>query len=356
MAAWRKHGRLEAHQGKLVSRMMQKGIDRAFAERVFEQIRGFGEYGFPESHAASFAILSYATSYLKCHWPAEFACALLNAQPMGFYSPATILEDARRHGVTVLPVDVTTSAYEATLEPVATSDLLAIRVGLRSVKGVGEADARRLLEARARRPFADMDDLVRRSELGARAVTALSAAGAMDALSADRRDALWEAHRLGADPGAPAATVAPEDDVPFVALSDAELMQWDYATCQLSPRGHPVQHVRDTLTRLGLPDATSLGAMPDGKRVRYAGMVICRQRPGTAGGVVFMTLEDETGFVNLVVWQRVFEKHELVVKTCPFLGVTGKLQSKEGVVHLVADSLWQPQLVAPPSGGIRNFH
>ena len=373
MAAWHRTGRIDRHRDRLVSRMMAKGIAREFAERVFEQIRGFGDYGFPESHAASFALIAYATAWLRCRYPDVFACSLLNAQPMGFYTPATIVDDAFRHGVEVRPVDVTASAWDCTLEPIGAPDscparcppdempcrpAFAVRMGLRYVKGLSEErDWRRIETARTERPFASMEDFVRRARLAERVVRRLAEAGAFARFEGERRTALWEAQDLGRRPAStlPIAQCEPLPDFP--PLSEFETITWDYRFSAHSTRGHPLAPLRDALTARKLPDARTVAGMPDGRRVRYAGIVICRQRPATASSVTFMTLEDETGFVNVVVWKRVFDRHAVLARTAPFLGVTGKLQSESGVVNIVAEAFWAPQSQArPPSAGSRDFH
>jgi error-prone DNA polymerase len=256
---------------------------------VFSQIRGFGEYGFPESHAASFALIAYITAWLRCHHLPAFTAALLNAQPMGFYAPSTIVEDAKHHGVEVRPIDVQHSEWDCTLE--AVDDTFAVRMGLRYVKGFGERERAALAEATGPMAWA------RRLR-----------------------------HALG-----PVAK----------ALHG----------------GHPLSCLRAELQRRRLPTAEQVLRLPDGKAVDYVGLVICRQRPGTASGVTFYTLEDETGFVNVVVWQRVFEQHAVLAKSALLLGVAGKLQVQEGVVHLVADTLWDPDLRLRTEGTtVRSFH
>ena len=358
MAAWRRAGRIERHRERLVRRMCAKGIEREFAERVFEQIRGFGEYGFPESHAASFALIAYATAWMKHYYPEVFACSLLNAQPMGFYSSATIIEDAKRHDVEVRPVDVERSLWDCTLEPVPEGPVrFACRVGLRYVKGLGERHWERIREARRDGPFASVEDLVDRSGLDEGTLSRLAEAGALDTLERSRRAALWKV-RGAARTEPPELELTGVADAPDFELLDAfQTIGWDYRTTGHSPRGHPLEPLRETLRARRLPDARSVASMPDGRRVRYAGLVICRQRPGTASGVVFMTLEDETGFVNVVIWSRVFDEHALLIKTTNFLGVTGKLQAQEGVTHLVADSFWVPRLDRRPhQAKSRDFH
>ena len=428
MAAWHRTGRIDRHRDRLVTRMMAKGIDREFAERVFEQIRGFGDYGFPESHAASFALIAYATAWLRCHYPEVFACSLLNAQPMGFYTPATIVGDAIRRGVEVRPVDVTTSAWDCTLEPLdapasrparrpsdqwwrggeheirgrvrrenepavrnqgrregeqiarnrawregaqalrgwtATASgegpvkpAFALRMGLRYVKSLSEErDWRRIEAARAKRPFASMEDFTHRTGLDERVVQRLAEAGAFTRFEGERRAALWEALDLGRMPESALPIASCESLPDFKPLGEFETIAWDYQFSAHSTRGHPLAPLRDALTSRNLPDACTVAAMPDGRRVRYAGVVICRQRPATASNVTFMTLEDETGFVNVVVWKRVFDDHAVLARTASFLGVTGKLQSESGVVHIVADALWTPEIPARPlTVGSRDFH
>jgi error-prone DNA polymerase len=352
MAAWRRGGKLEAHRERIIGRMEGKGIARGFAERVFSQIMGFAEYGFPESHAASFALISYVSAWLKCHHPLEFTCSLLNAQPMGFYSSATIMDDAKRHGVTVLPVDVTRSAWDCTLE----GEPLGLRVGLRWVKGLAEQGGQRIVTAREERTFSSLADLVARTGLDEGSLDRLVESGALETLAGDRRAALWETRGLKRTPPAPLPLTGGETLPLFPGLTRFETIAWDYRATGHSARGHPLSCARPSLQAQGLPTAREVSAMPDGKPVRYAGLVICRQRPGTAKGVTFMTLEDETGFVNLVVWTRVYERFRLLVRTSAFLGVTGKLQVQEGVVHLVAQELWTPRVGDLPAlGASRDF-
>ncbi len=358
MAAWHRTGRMERHRERLINRMQAKGIEPEFAERVFEQIRGFGEYGFPESHAASFALIAYATAWLKCHYPAEFACALLNAQPMGFYMPATIVEDAKRHDVVVRPVDAQVSYWDCTLEPCQESNGgFAVRMGLRYVKGLGEGDWDKLGRARGESPFVSLDDFVRRSQLNEGVLSMLAEAGAFEGFNISRRSALWQVRRLVRLRSQSLPYEAREHNPVFEPLTLCEEVGWDYRTTSHSPRRHPLKPLRPLLTAQGLPDARTVSSLPNGRKVSYAGLVICRQRPGTAGGVVFMTLEDESGFVNVVIWESVFERYAVTAKTTSFLGVTGTLQAEDGVVHLVAEKLWKPNLGLRPLGTpSRDFH
>ena len=404
MAAWRKTGRIERHRERLVSRMTAKGIEEEFALRVFEQIRGFGEYGFPESHAASFALIAYATAWMRRHHLDVFICSLLNAQPMGFYTPSTIIDDGKRRGLTVRPVDVTVSDWECTLEEKGALPFFLqsspdtalqenrgvplffpMRLGLRYVKGLHEATARRILEARTERGFASIDDVVRRAKLDDGTTARLAESGAFSAFEANRRGALWAgkksskltakmgtvpyssdkrypgslAEERGQSPFLSSRLDLPSHESPaaFADLSVYESIGWDYATQNLSPQGHPLEPLRAGMRAKRLPDANEVRAMPDGRRTHYAGLVICRQRPGTASGVVFLTLEDETGFVNVVVWAKVYEQCRVLVKTASFLGVTGRLQVQEGVTHLIAESFWRPKIdTAPVEVGSRDFH
>jgi len=370
MAAWRRAGRIEKHRERLISRMEQKGIGREFGERVFEQIRGFGEYGFPESHAASFALIAYATCWVKKHYPVEFACSLLNAQPMGFYSPATIIGDAQRHGVEVRPIDVLASEWDCTLEPAAAPDAgalypYAVRMGLRWVRGVSHGEVAELVEARRARPFASIEDFVRRARISTRAHTVLAEAGALGEIQApadgaagsQRRDALWQVRGWIARRDDALALGDADEPVAFEPLSRLAEIVWDYDASDHSTRGHPLAPLRGELRANRWPDARTVARGRDGQRLEYVGMVICRQQPGTAGGVVFMTLEDETGFVNVIVWQRVYEEFASVIRTTSLLGITGKLQVQEGLVHLIAERVWAPTLTRPVAPiESRDFH
>ncbi len=369
MGAWRSSGRIESHRERLISRMTAKGIDPEFAQRVFEQIRGFGEYGFPESHAASFALIGYATAWLKCHHPEVFLCGILNAQPMGFYSAATLIDDLKRHGGEVRPIDVTCSDWDCTLERNTAggegrSGRLAVRIGLRYVRGLRETVGLRIA---ASRPYAHVHELARKAQLADRPLRQLARAGALASLAEtpdaapldnDRRAALWVASGLAAEAASPLDLPTHDPETPrFNALDDLETIRWDYQAMAHSTRGHPLEPLRERLRALGLPDARTVQEIPDGRFCRFAGIAICRQRPGTASGVTFMTLEDETGFVNVVLWRRVFDRYHLLAKTEPFLGVSGTIQKEGEVVHLVAKHLWQPDIsVKPAPKQSRDFH
>ena len=393
MAAWRKTGRLERHRGRLISRMMAKGIEEEFAERIFEQIRGFGEYGFPESHAASFALIGYATAYLKCHYLPEFTCALLNSWPMGFYTPATVVQDGKRHGLVVRPVDVLHSGWNCTMETCEHSTGgFAVRMGLRYVKGLREDEGEKVEAAvraasRSHRvaggaaasttdcakssdsaagdrepgvPFTSIEDFASRTGISDRSMRLLAEAGAFDSLKSNRRAALWQVQGMKketmlyvAEPDLPLGEQVPT----FASLSDIDMVAWDFRTMNHSARSHLLEPFRTELAAKGLPDARTVSRMRDGRRVEYAGIVICRQRPGTASGVIFMTMEDETGFVNTILWPSVYEQFTVQARTLSFLGVSGKVQAANGVVHVIVDKLWDPREHARPAPmQSRDFH
>jgi error-prone DNA polymerase len=338
--------------------MMAKGIEQEFAERVFDQIRGFGEYGFPESHAASFALIAYATAWMKCYYPEVFACSLLNAQPMGFYAPSTIVEDAKRQDVRILPIDIQGSVWDCTLERISGGARpFAVRMGFRYVKGLQEAQAGRIEKAREAHAFTSLEDAAARAELDEGAMMRLAEAGAFSDFQGNRRAALWEACGVTRAPRSSLPLEVQEGSAEFQSLDPFESIAWDYRTSYHSPRGHLLEPLRAELAARNLPDARTVNGMPDGRVVRYAGMVICRQRPGTASGVVFMSLEDESGFVNVVVWERVYEKHAVLIKTAAFIGVTGKLQVQDGVTHLIASDFWIPRFQQKlESPGSHDFH
>lgn len=349
MAAWKKAGRIERHHNLLVSRMKQKGIDEEFANRVFEQIRGFGEYGFPESHAASFALISYASAYLRCHFPTEFVCGLLNSLPMGFYTSATIIEDAKRMGVTVKPVTVKKSEWNCSIEN------NAVRMGLKFIKGLGVKDFAAIASERVDSPFISVEDFARRTKIYKDTLSALAEAGAFDCFNLSRRQALWQV--IGFVRENENTLNFPSNQKPpmFSELSDFETVSWDFACSGYSIHAHPLAPLRPQLSAIKLLCASDLSTQKNGSRIRFAGMVICRQRPSTAGGVTFMTLEDETGFANLVIWKNVYEAYEMLAQTASLLGVIGKIQAKDGVVHLIAEQLFLPKIAAPKSIQSRDF-
>jgi error-prone DNA polymerase len=362
MGMWRQTGKMERHQKRMRARMLEKGISEEFADRIFSQIQGFASYGFPESHAASFALISYATSYLRCHYLAEFTCSLLNSQPMGFYRPATIVEDAKRHGLEVRSIDVLWSGWNCSLEKQEGSEeekdsAYAVRMGFRFLKGLREDEWEKIERARQERVFRSIEDLVRRTGLREQTLEKLAESGALEALESDRRKAIWKAKGMARTPQLPLDLREHEQTPDFDELESFETIDWDYRTSKHSTRGHPLAHLRERLGEMGLPDATGVRNAGHGRFISYAGLVICRQRPSTASGTIFMTLEDETGFVNVIIWPSVYEIFQLIAKTQSFLGVTGQIQSEESVVHLIAETLWRPRL-DPVSQGAksRDFH
>ncbi len=313
------------------------------------------------SHAASFALIAYATCWMRKHYLPEFTASLLNAQPMGFYSAATIVGDARRHGLEVRPVDVGASAWDCTLEEAGEPHGFAVRMGLRWVKGIQVAEGQQIVNARAHQPYQSLEDFVRRSRIPARIHTALAEAGALGSLveaGEGRRDALWQTAgwiRRQDEPLDLGGDV--HGDVGFAKLTKLDEIFWDYSSTDHSTRGHPLQPLRGELRAKGWPDAKSVSRGRDGQRLEYVGIVICRQQPGTASGVVFMTLEDETGFVNLVVWAKTFAEYATIIKTTSLLGITGRLQVQEGIVHLICERVWHPELSRPViEVGSRDFH
>jgi error-prone DNA polymerase len=332
MAAWKKTGRLLRHRERLLSGFAKRGIKTAFGEALFEQIKGFGEYGFPESHAASFALLVYASAWLKARYPAHFACALLNAQPMGFYSPSSIIKDAQRHGVEVRDVCVVQSLWDSQLEagsPEIPSDEpgahRALRLGFRLVKGFGHKPAERIEAARSEEPFRDIEDLACRAKLKKNEVEALAEAGALERLVRGRRQALWAARTPRLE-GLFDGERLEEPEVRLPALRAEEQLLLDYERKGLSVSDHPLRHLRVELKRRGVTTAAQLAALPKGRRVSVAGLVICRQQPATASGTVFITLEDETGFCNLIVWRATFERYRLEARHSTVLLAFGEIE------------------------------
>ncbi len=333
MAAWKKNGRLLRHRERLLAGFAKNGIAPAFGEALFEQIKGFGEYGFPESHAASFALLVYASSWEKLRFPAHFACALLNSQPMGFYTPSSIIQDAVRHGVTVRDVDVTRSNWDHTLERMTDErgQLLepasgsALRLGFRLIKGIGESVAKRIEAVRGEWRFASVDDVVRRCDLRKSDVEALAEAGAFESLTPSRRAALWQA-RTPRAPGLFADRAVPEPRERLTELRAGERLLLDYRHKGLSVGDHPMCHFREKLRARRVLTARELFQCRQGQRVEVAGVVTCRQQPATASGVVFITLEDETGFLNLVLWSRVYEQYRLPARHASILLARGVIE------------------------------
>jgi error-prone DNA polymerase len=350
MAAWRRNGRLARHRERLLAGFAKHGIAQELGERLYRSIEGFGEYGFPESHAASFALLVYASAWLKVHHPAAFAAALINSQPMGFYSPGTIVKDAERHGVEVLPARVDASDWDCTLEGgdrAIDGEPPALRLGLRLVRGLGEAAGRRIEAARRERPFANVEDLAARASLDKREVEALAHAGALAGFGLGRREAMWKV-RAPREQGLFAGIDLGDEMPALPELTRAEQLVLDYETTGVAVGDHAMKVVRPRLPA-HYKSARDLATTAHGVRVSTAGMVICRQRPQTAGGVVFVTLEDETGFVNLILWSSIFERWRHVATTASMLVAHGKVERQGDVVYVVPDRLEELDLYDMPA-------
>ena len=352
MATFRHMGTIGTYEEIFVGRLKDRGYDREFAQQCFDQIKGFGEYGFPESHACSFALLVYVSAWVKCVYPEVFTASLLNSQPMGFYAPAQLVRDAREHGVEVRHPDVNTSDWDATLEARAVGERRALRLGLRSIDGFKKGWAEQIMLERALAPFADLEDLRLRAKLPPTALDRLAEADAFGSLKLSRRQGLWAARGAPPASGAPLfeamglneADGRPPEALP--ELSPGEEVVGDYQTIRLSLKGHPVSFLRERLTQAGALTALAYQSAPAGRRVAVGGVVLVRQRPGSAKGVVFLTLEDETGVANLVVWPDVFERLRPVAMGARMVLAKGRIQRAEGVSHLVVEDLtdWTPML------------
>lgn len=365
MAAWRRHGDLEIHRQRLVGGMQERGYSLAFAERIFEQLKGFANYGFPESHACAFALITYVSCWLKRHEPAAFICALLNSQPMGFYSASSLLQDARRHGVTVRPVDVRHSHWDNTLEggePGVAQP--ALRLGFRQVHGLSEAAARRIVAARLARggtegpwrAFRDVADLCHRAGLDAREAGLLAEAGALRALTAHRHAAHWAV--AGVEEPTPLFAQSPQEQtVDLPAPTVAQALLADYRSQGFSLTTHPLALLRPQLQERRCLESRALQDIPHGRGVRAAGLVIMRQRPPTASGVTFVTLEDEWGTVNVVVWQDLAVRSRRVLVGSRLLAIDGRWEVVDGVRHLIARRLHDlsPLLGQLATGASRDY-
>ncbi len=339
LATFKRMGTIGSFRDRFLAGMLERGYAPDFAEACFAQIEGFGEYGFPESHAASFALLVYASAWLKRHHPAAFACALLNSQPMGFYAPAQIVRDAREHGVEVRPVSVNHSHWDCTLEPRA-DGRLALRLGLRQVRGMGQGDAEWIVAARGN-GYPDAESLWRRAGVAPAALTRLAEADALACMGLARRDALWAVRALKAPKPLPLFDAGMDGEgimetpVTLPALSLGEAVVEDYLSLRLSLRAHPME-----LLRPSLPGLTAHDGLPQARgRVAVCGLVITRQRPGTASGVIFITLEDETGVSNIVVWPKIYEQFRRAVIGGRLLRVTGRVQREGAVIHVIAERI-----------------
>ena len=346
MATFKMTGGVSKFQAKMIDGMTANGYTREFAERTFKQIEGFGSYGFPESHAASFALIAYASCWLKCHHPDVFCAALLNAQPLGFYAPAQIVRDAEKHGVEVRPVCINTSQWDCTLEA-ADRNYLAVRLGLRMVKGLAEAYAATLIARRGEVPYRSVEDVWRRTAVPIAALEQLADADAFLGLGLTRRQALWAIRGLddtelplmiaAGPPAAPAQSREPK--VTLRRMPAGGEVVADYRSVGLSLREHPVSFIRDEIKRLGAVPCAALPELTPGKRITVAGIVLVRQRPGSAQGVIFATIEDETGHANIIIWPKVFERQRRVVLGARMIACRGLLQRESDVIHVVADDL-----------------
>ena len=322
--------------------MVERNYPESFAEQIYRQIEGFADYGFPESHAASFALLAYVSAWFKYHEPAVFTCALLNSQPMGFYAPSQLVQDARRHGVRVLPVDVCYSDWDSTLEPDRMNKLalrLDLRLGLHQVKGLHEDIAGRIVAARRAGQFTNVNDLARRAKLSRAELQRLSAADALATLSGNRHRAQWQA--LGVEEPLPALTEAePLEGMPLLKRpTEYKDIVEDYRMLGLSLRRHPMKLLRDELRQQRWRSSNDLKALVHGSRVAISGIVISRQRPGSATGVVFVTLEDEFGHANIIVWNSLVQSQRKELLNSTLLGVLGEVQRDGKVIHVVAHRL-----------------
>ena len=368
MATFRRKGTIHTLEDKMVSRMVARGYTADFAQRCFNQIKGFGDYGFPESHAASFALLVYVSSWLKCHYPAAFAAALLNSQPMGFYAPAQIVRDARDHGVCAREADVNHSDWDSTLEADG-EDGWALRLGLRQVDGLREDEVARVMKARGKgaagngqqaaevlltsaarcplpvAPFSNPDDLRTRARIQTGTLERLAAADAFRSMGLDRRQALWEVRALSPTLPLPlfhwadAAEIGEDAAVALPEMALSEHVVNDYQTLRLSLKAHPMSFLRAQFRHDGVAACADLRKLPDGARVSIAGVILIRQRPGTAKGVVFMTLEDETGVANAVVWPQVLERYRKVVMGARLVLIRGRIQRHQDIIHLITEHL-----------------
>jgi error-prone DNA polymerase len=336
MAAWARRGGMEHMHQRLVNGMLERGYQQVFAEQIFEQIKGFGEYGFPESHAASFALLVYVSAWLKCHHPAAFTCALLNSQPMGFYQPAQLVQDARRHDVTVLPADIRYSNWDCAL---ARSDknIPQLRLGLRLVKGLGQQAANRITTARDSKPFTSAQDLCTRAQLNRRELAVLAEAAALRGIAGHRHRARWEVAAIEKQPADLLEGINRQDDATAIRpASETDDLRADYAATGLTLGRHPVALIRNILRHRRIKTAQQLLQLKHGTHTRACGLITMRQRPMTANGTIFLTLEDETGHVNVVIWQRLWERQRSIILNASLIAVDGVLESDGEVYHLIA--------------------
>ncbi|HKJ17351.1 MAG TPA: OB-fold nucleic acid binding domain-containing protein, partial [Xanthomonadales bacterium] len=373
MAAWARRGGMEHMHQRLVSGMLERGYSEDFAEQIFQQIRGFGEYGFPESHAASFALLVYVSSWMKCHHPAAFTCALLNSQPMGFYQPAQLVQDAQRHGVRVLPVDVRFSDWDCSLEKMGSESFFSLRLGLRMVKGLPEKAGRRVAEARQQKRFDNVQDLTNRAELNRGHLAKLAESAALRGLAGHRHRARWEVAAVekpaplwgqgknslkqSREQTSRSPSFYSDPKYSIRPPTEADDIRTDYASTGLTLGRHPVALLRKQLRHRRAVTARELQKRAHGTRLRACGLVTMRQRPATASGTIFLTLEDETGTVNVVIWPRLWEKQRAQLVGATLLAVDGIMETDGKVHHLIADRVHDFSVLARDlDARSRDFH
>jgi error-prone DNA polymerase len=356
MAAWRRRGEMSTLEERLIDGMLKNGYTHRFAEQIFNQIRGFGEYGFPESHAASFALLVYVSAWLKCREPAIFFCALLNSQPMGFYAPAQLVRAAREHGVDVRAIDVALSQWDSSIERTA-DNYPAIRLGLRVVKGFSASGGERLCQARRAAAFLSVQDLAHRARLDKKDLGALASAGALKSLAENRHRACWQV--AGIERTGPLLEAVPYvEGIPMLRRpTEGEDIVADYRRLGLSLGRHPLALLRARLETLGIEALAAVRALPNGFGTHSAGLVVTRQRPSSAAGVTFVTVEDESGYLNLIVWERLAQRAREVLLGATLLGFKGKVQKEHDVVHVIAERLYDhSSLLGGLTARSRDFH
>jgi len=349
MATFKVTGGVSRFRDKLIGGMVERGYEPAFAERTFSQLEGFGSYGFPESHAASFALLAYASAWMKCHHPDVFCAALLNSQPMGFYAPAQVVRDAQQHGVEVRPVCVNASRWDSTLEPRREQGRgAAVRLGLRTVRGLANHDAAQLVAHRSDIPYGSVEETWRRADIPPAALERLAEADAFRSIGLDRRQALWQVRGLAdsvlplfaaADVGRRPRPELVEVPALLVPMRDGGEVVEDYRSVGLSLRSHPVAFLRATLQKRGMVTCAGLAHVHDGRRVVVPGIVLVRQKPGSAKGVMFITVEDETGVANLILWPDRYAKQRRLVLSAGMIACHGRVQREGEVVHVITDRL-----------------
>lgn len=348
MATFKMTGGVSHFYDKLVGGMVARGYSKDFAERTFKQIEGFGSYGFPESHAASFAKIAYASCWMKYHHPDVFCAALLNAQPMGFYAPAQIVADARKHGVEVRPVSINHSHWDCTLEYTG-KRLLAVRLGFRQVRGLANVHGARIVGARGDTPYGSVEEVWRRPGVPRAAIERLAEADAFAGLHQDRRQGLWKVKGLGDEPlplfaaaDAMESQFSPEAAEPMVTLTpltEGREVVEDYRSLQLSLRAHPISFLRDELDAMKITRCADLAFARDGRNIEVAGVVLVRQRPGSAKGVLFVTIEDETGIANGILWPDKFEIYRRQVMSASMIAMRGRLQKEGEIIHVICDRI-----------------